>query len=1060
MDQKNIQDIYKLSPTQHGLLFNTLYASGAGLFIEQAVWPVSDLDVPGYVRAWQTVVERHAILRTAFFWQELDEPLQVVARRVDLAVAQEDWRGLDRARQQARLRAFLEADRRRGFDLSAAPLMRLAVLRRDEANHDVVWSYHHILLDGWSVVLLIQEVQTCYQAFREGQSIDLPPPRPFRDYVAWLQKKDWQTETAFWQQKLDGFVAATALSVDRAPGSLPSPQVTFGQQEIGLPAATTSTLQAFARQQRVTVNTLVHAAWTLLLNRYSGQEDVTFGVTVHGRPVEISGFETMVGLFINAIPVRVLVPPDRSVADWLSALRAEFAALLRYSYSPLVQIQTWNGIARNKPMFDYVLVDQSHQSQTQSSTIHELFEITGYPLTLYIALSDTLLLRISYDQQRFDEDAIGRLLQHLQTLLLGIVADPRRLLSEIPILTESERHQLLVEWNSTQADYPAGQCVHDLLAAQASRTPDAVATVFQDQQLTYHVLDRRANQLAHHLQTLGVRPETRVGIHLERSPEIVIALLGVLKAGGAYLPLDPAYPPERLAFMLADAQASVLLTQKPLAEHLPTHRAQTLCLDADGPTIAQQPASQPHNDAAVDNLAYLIYTSGSTGQPKGVIVTQQSLAQYVLTARDYLALTSSDNVLQFASLSFDAAVEEIYPCLLSGARLVLRTDAMLDAVETFLDDLAAQGVNVSILPTAYWHTVVAELEADSLTFPPTLRLIDFGGEAASPERLKTWHARAPAGIRLLNTYGPTEATVVATVCDLAGENAVACAALVPIGKPIANVQAYVLDAHRQPLPIGVPGELYIGGGGLARGYLDRPQRTAEAFVPHPFSDEPGARLYRSGDLARYLPDGNLEFQGRLDDQVKVRGYRIELGEVEAVLSQHPAVSQAAVVASQDGPGGKRLVAYLAPGDVQLQDLRDFMRQRLPDYMIPAVFVPLDALPLTPSGKVNRRALPAPDSSLLESREKFVPPETTLEKKLADIWIQVLQVERVGILDNFFELGGDSLSGTQIISRIRRALRVNVPMHALLQEPTIAHLALLIEEILLAELEAASPHGQG
>ena len=1059
MDRKNIEDIYKLSPTQHGLLFHTLYASESSAYLEQAVWICKSLDVPNFVRAWQKVVERHPILRTGFFWEDLDEPLQVVSRRVELPVDQQDWRELDRDEQQKRLEAFLEADRRRGLDLSKAPLMRLTLIRLDETTYNVVWSYHHILLDGWSVALITGEVPAWSEAFREGQTLDLPKPRPFRDYVSWLRQKDWETAKAFWRQKLGGFTAGTPLSIDRAPGSLPNPRAAFNRQEIRLSAKMTEAVQAFSRQHRITANTLVQAAWALLLNRYGAEEDVVFGVTVHGRPTDMSGFESMVGLFINAIPVRVQILPTDSVLDWLNTSQAEFIELLRYGYSPLVQIQSWNDIPRNKPMFDYILVDQSYPGRTPDGRElmrYDLFEVTGYPLTVYLNLDEVLVLQIAYDCQRFDDDTIARILHHLRMLLTGMIADPHQPLAELSLLTPEETRQILYDQNDTAAPYPKAVTLQQLFTTRATQTPKATAVTFGGKQLTYTELNSRANQLAHYLRARGVGPDTHVGLYVERSLDMIVGLLGVLKAGGAYVPLDPAYPDQRLAFMLQDAQVKLLLTQAELASDLPQIDAPVLCLDRDWDTIAQESTDNPDDVAGPDNLAYVIYTSGSTGQPKAVSVSQRALVHYVTAASDHFAIMPDDSVLQFASISFDTAAEEIYPCLLNGATLVLRTGAMLDSVETFLQTCATEGITVLDLPTAYWHVIAAELGANSLTFPPSLRLVIIGGEAALPERLETWQAHASAHIRLVNTYGPTETTIVATMCDLTGEDAPESAAKAPIGKPATNTQVYVLDPQLRPMPAGVPGELYIGSAGLARGYLNRPGLTAAAFVPDPFSGVAGARLYKTGDLVRYLPDGNLEFLGRVDHQVKIRGFRVELGEIESVLSQHPAVREAVVLAhDKKVPSDKRLVAYVVPGEAQTHDLRDFVRERLPDYMVPSIFVPLDVLPLTASGKIDRRALPAPDGAQLYRLEEFVPPETPLEEKLAKIWAKVLGVERVGIFDNFFDLGGDSLLGTQVISRINRALGVNVPMYNLLEEPTIANLALLIEEMLIEEIETAS-----
>lgn len=1055
MDKKNIEDIYKLSPTQYGLLFNTLYAPESPVYFEQTVTTREILDVPNFMRAWRRVVERHPILRTAFFWEDLDEPVQVVMRRAELPVEQQDWRELDPDEQQRRLEAFLEADRRRGFDFSAAPLMRLALIRLDKTMYNVVCSYHHILLDGWSVVLISQEVEAWSEAFREGGTLSLPKPRPFRDYIIWLQRKDWEAEKEYWRQKLDGFTTATSLSIDAAPGGLPNPTATFGRQETGLSAEMTAAMQAFAQQHRITVNTLFQAAWALLLNRYGGEEDVVFGITVHGRPTNLSGFESMVGLFINAIPVRVQILPTSSVLEWLNVLQMEFADLLRYGYSSLVEIQSWTGIPRNKPMFDYILVDQSNpgsisNEQDLNRYHYDLFEINGYPLTVYLDWSsrDALVLRTTYDRQRFDDSAITRLLHHLRTLLVGMIANAEQQLLQVPILTEVERHQLLSEWNGPKTDYPKGQCIHELFEAQVERSPDGVAVVFEDQHLTYQELNRRANQLAHYLRKLGVSPEVLVGISAERSLEMVVGLVGILKAGGAYVPLDPTYPKERLAFMLEDARVPVLLTQEQVFESLSDHEAQVVCLDTGWGVIAGESGENPVHGVMDDNPAYVIYTSGSTGRPKGAINTHGGIRNRLLWKQESYQLTEADRVLQKTPFSFDVSVWEFFWPLLTGACLVVaRPEGHKDSAY-LVKSIIEQGITTMHFVPSMLRVFVQE---DGLEACSSLRRVICSGETLPFDLQERFFTRLDA--ELHNLYGPTEAAIDVTfwACERESKQQV-----VPIGRPIANTQIYLLDAHLQPVPVGVPGELHIGGVGLARGYHNRPDLTAEKFIPNPFSAEAGTRLYKTGDLACYLPDGNIRFLGRIDYQVKVHGFRIELGEIEAVLGQSSAVREVVVTAREDVPDEKRLVAYVVSSEGQepsASEMRRFLQEKLPGYMVPSVFVMLETLPLTPNGKVDRRALPAPDAAQPERLEKFVAPETPLEEKLAEIWAEILGVERIGIFDNFFDLGGDSLRGTQVITRMRRTLGVNVPVHSLLEEPTIAHLALLIEEILIEEIEA-------
>ena len=616
------------------------------------------------------------------------------------------------------------------------------------------------------------------------------------------------------------------------------------------------------------------------------------------------------------------------------------------------------------------------------------------------------------------------------------------------LLGEKEKQQILLEWNDTEADYPRDKCIQQLFEVQVEQTPEAVAVVCENGQLTYRELNRRANQLAHFLQKLGVGSESRVGISLERSLEMIVGLLGILKAGGAYVPLDPAYPRERLAYMIEDAGINVLLSQEKWVSELPEYRGQVVRLDSDWAAIAGEDDKNPVTAVAPNNLAYVIYTSGSTGEPKGVMIEQHSLVNYTEAASAEYQITSADRVLQFASINFDASVEEIFPTLTRGATLVLRNDAMLDP-STFLKNCQEWDLTVVSLPTAYWHELTSRIVDGALALPASVRLVVIGGEEAIPQRVKAWREAVGESVRLVNTYGPTEATVVATACDLTGPGAISGELEVPIGKPLHNLQVYVLDQWLQPVAVSVPGELVIGGEGLARGYLNRPDLTAEKFVRHPFSNDPQSRVYKTGDIVRYRADGNLEFLGRVDEQVKIRGFRIEPGEIEAVLRQHPAIRDAIVLAKEDAGGGKRLVAYILVSDPAssptTSELFAFLKSELPDYMVPSAFVTLNRFPLTPSGKVDRQALPALDKSRPELEREYVAPRNDLERFLSDSWKEILGVEKIGVFDNFFELGGDSIKGAVFINKLQEVLGEYVYVVALFDAPTIDHLAVYLQE---------------
>jgi surfactin family lipopeptide synthetase C len=1040
MSSKNIEAAYPLSPMQHGMLFHTLYEPESGMYFEQLSCTLDgSLNVLAFQQAWQQVVERHPVLRTAFVWNKIEKPLQVVGRRVGLPWQQHDWRGLSAVDQQEKLEVFLQADRQQGFQLSKAPLMRLTLIQMDESVYQFIYSFHHLLLDGWSLSLVVKEVFVFYEAICQGQDLHLKRTRPYQDYIAWLQQQDLSQAEAFWRLALKGFTAPTPIRVNKALGSLSSEGKTYSEQQIKLSVAATAALQSFARQHQLTLNTLVQGAWALLLSRYSRQEDVVFGATVSGRPADLAGVEFMVGLFINTLPIRVQASPEAFILDWLKQLQAQQVDVSQYEYSSLSQVQGWSDVPRGLPLFESIVVfenypvDASLQKQGGRLEIHNVraVERTNYPLTLVAEPGLELYLQLNYDCHRFDGATISRMLRHLQTLLEGIIANPGQRLKNLPLLTQQERQHLLVEWNNTQVDYPKDVFVHQMFEVQAEQRPEAVAMVFEDEQLTYRELNRRANQVAHHLCSLGVGPDDLVGICVERSLEMVVGSLGILKAGAAYVPLDPGYPSERLAFMLEDAKVPILLTQQRLVGRLPKHGAKMICLDADWEIIAQEDTENSTRKVKADNLAYVIYTSGSTGKPKGVEIEHQGLLNLVFWHQQAFSLSPADRATQIAGSAFDAAVWELWPYLTAGASIYIANEETRISPVLLRDWLIASAITITFLPTPLAESVL------SLDWPRNiaLRTLLTGGD-------KLHNYPSPSlPFKLVNNYGPTENTVVTTSGDVSSMNQ---SHRTPnIGRPIANTQVYLLDKNLQPVPVGIPGEIYVGGAGLARGYLNQPDQTALAFIPNPFSNTASRRLYKTGDLARYLPDGNIEFLGRLDDQVKIRGFRIEPGEIEAVLGQHQAVQEVVVMVREDVPGNKRLVAYVVVNQLAaptIPELQHFLKQHLPEYMVPSAFVLMEVLPLTPNGKVDRRALPAPDTSCFSLKSSFVSPRDTLELQLVQIWEEVLDVHPVGVRDNFFDLGGHSLLAITLMARIQQKFGKNLPLATLFQGATIEHLA--------------------
>ncbi|RUT04339.1 hypothetical protein DSM106972_045670 [Dulcicalothrix desertica PCC 7102] len=1065
MKHKNIEDVYPLSPMQQGMLFHSLYAPEDGVYIEQMSFNINGtLNVDAFVRAWQQVVELHPILRTAFVWEKLEKPIQVVGRQVTLPWEEHDFRGVSPLEQQKQLEVLQLNDRSRGFDISKAPLMRFTLIRLQETTYHFIWSHHHLLLDGWSVPLLLKEVIAYYKSFCQGENLYLEKPRPYRDYIEWLQQQNVTQAEVFWRSILKGFTTPTSLRKNLVSQRLSIQEKSYCEQERKLSVSSTVALQTLVHQHQVTLNTFIQGAVALLLSRYSGEEDVVFGATVSGRPPTLVKAESMVGLFINTLPVRIKVNPKGSVVPWLRSLQTQQVQAREYEYTPLVEIQGWSEVPRGLPLFESIVVfenypiDASLQSPAIGLEISNVcsFDKTNYPLTISVVPGEQLLLKIAYTNgDGFDTDIIERMLGHLVTLLEGIIANPHQRLEELSILTPAERNYLLVELNQS-SKFDTQQCIHHLFERQVVMAPDAVAVVFDTKSLTYDQLNQQANQLAHHLISLGVKPEMLVGICVERSLEMVIGILGILKAGGAYVPLDPDYPQERLAFMIADANVSILLTQEQIRHLLPNHEAQIVCLDADWNVIAQQPPSNPVNSRLQpENLAYVIYTSGSTGQSKGVMIEHRSLVNaYFAWEQTYQLRATRTCHLQMASFSFDVFSGDLVRALCSGGKLVLSKREFLLSPKELYNLMVLQQVDCAEFVPAVLRNLVEYLEQSQLRLD-FMKLLVCGSDVWYGQEYQKFRSFCGSQTRLINSFGTTEATIDSSWFEATTHSELASEQLVPIGRAFLNTQLYILDVNLQPVPVGVAGEIYIGGASLARGYLNRPELTAQKFVPNPYSQEKG-RLYKTGDLARYLPDGNIEFIRRTDYQVKIRGFRIEIAEIETALVQHQVVREVVVLAREDVPGDKRLVAYIVTDTpITSPELRHFLKQKLPEYMIPGAFVFVEALPLTPNGKVDRKALPAPDIATIE-QHNFKVPRTILEEILVGIWSDILGVKQVSIDDNFFDLGGHSLIATQLISRIRKVYRVEVPLRYLFEEPTVAGLGAKIQAFSQQEELQATP----
>ncbi len=1080
------------------------------------------LDARALRQGMSAIVARHEVLRTTFVGAD-GQPHQQIAPPQRVPMPLLDMRALPEQERETAMMRMAAHEAWRPFDLARGPLLRATLLRLGQADHVLLLTMHHIVSDAWSTGVLSRELMLCYAAAATGRAAALPAlPVQYADYAVW--QRDWlqgagddgrsplQRQLAYWKQQLAG------LPLLELPTDRPRPAVqTFrgASQSLSLSPVLSAELAGLAQREGVTVFMLLLAAFQLLLARYSGQDDVVVGTPIAGRTRAET--EPLIGFFINTLALRTDLAGDPSFRELLGRVREVCLGAYGHQDLPFEQVvealQPQRDLGRH-PLFQVLFSFQAVAPAPPAQAGMHIEQLSvGSPTTKFdlsltlIEGADGLRGVLEYATDLFDAATIGRMAGHFETLLAAIAVDHALPVSALPLLTEAERQQLQA-WNVTTVAYPADACLHQLVAAQVARTPDAIALAFEGQQLTYEALDAHANQLAHHLQSLGVGPDTLVAVALERSLDLVLALLGVLKAGGAYLPLDPSYPAERLAFMLKDAQVSVLLTtdrkgvlHTPPADdaraHDTTPQPTVVALDADWPTIARQPATNPDSAVTPDNLAYVIYTSGSTGKPKGVQVTHANVVRLFAATQEWYHFDERDVWTLFHSYAFDFSVWEIWGALLYGGRLVVVSYLVSRSPEVFYELLADEQVTVlNQTPSAFRQLIRAEAAAPHPR-ELALRYVIFGGEALEFQSLRPWFERhGDARPQLVNMYGITETTVHVTYRPLtiADLNAVSGSV---IGVRIPDLQVYVLDQQRQPVPIGVPGELYVGGAGVARGYLNRPELTDERFIPSPWSvvsgqlqptTDPSAslragngprttdnRLYKTGDLARFLPNGDIEYLGRLDQQVKLRGFRIELGEIEAVLRGHAAVREVAVMAREDVPGDKRLVAYLVTDqeqrtklvlsevegnkeqrgekpdsqfsilNSQFSELRDYLKTRLPDYMIPAAFVTLEALPLTPSGKLDRRALPTPDLEPTERAGAGDALRTPTEEVLAGIWSEVLRREWVGARDNFFNLGGHSLLATQVVARVRATFGVELALRALFEAPVLANFAARIEE---------------
>ncbi len=1015
----NTEDIYPLSPAQQGILFHSLYDESTPVYFEQFAFTINGpLDVENFKIAWKHLIDSTPVFRTVFRWSKSDKPVQIVLKRLPVDLEVHDLTPLSELEQYSKINNFFEIDKRQPFNMEEGPLIRLNLFILDKEKVHFIWSYHHIIIDGWSLPIVLRDLFDIYMVLIKKGSLYRPSHRSYKDYIAWLAQQDKDAALAFWKQQGGDFTAPTPLPFDRRPHQASYSEIM--EEKLIIPEDMTSRLQAFARKQRVTLNTLIQSVWAILLSYYSNQDDVVFGSTVSGRPADLKGSENMVGLFINTLPLRVKLNKDMGVSEFLKDVQKISISIREYEYSFLPEIKACSRVPKNQNLFDSIVVFENYPIDSFNIDVGSGFgisdisasEMTNFALTTVIAPGSSISIRIQYSKALFDGKTIQRMISHIHNILTNIIDNPEQKVSEIDILTQEEKDQILISFNDTQAQYSLDRCIYQIIEDQVLKSPDNIAVTFKEKALTYRELNEKSNQLAQYLRRHGVGKETMVGLMLDRSLEMMIALLGILKAGGAYVPLGTEYPLSRLEYILDDTQISIVLSQEKLAGKLPDRPVKVICLDSGWSDIAKEDVSNLDPISSPDNLAYVIYTSGSTGVPKGVACIHKGICNRLMWMQDAYCLKYDDCILQKTPYTFDVSGWEFFWALMYGARIhFLNPGGEKDPIH-IMEVIRDQKITTMHFVPSMLGAFLQVLDDNTNGYLTSLRRVICSGEALLSEHRDTFFRHLDC--ELHNLYGPTEASIDVTyyACRPGDRNNI-----IPIGRPIANTQIYILNRYMQPVPVEVPGEIYLSGVGLARGYVNKPEKTAQAFVPSPFHEN--GRLYKTGDLGRWLPDGNIEYLGRIDHQVKIRGNRIELGEIEAVLARYEGIKDCVVVDRDDG-GSKYLVGYYVAGkDVGVSRLRDFLKESLPEYMVPSRFMRLENLPLTPNGKVDRNALPEPEGLRPDIESEYVAPRDEVEQVIVDTWKDVLGLDRVGIYDNFFDLGGDSIISLQVVNRLKK-----------------------------------------
>jgi len=1040
----NIKDIYSLSPMQEGMLYYSLWDKESNAYFEQSLLSIEgSLNMHYLEESFNRLIERYDILRTVFVYEKVERPVQVVMKSRKAYIPIENIEDLTEAEKKAFVEEFKMKDRQRGFNLSKDILMRMSVIKTDRDLYKLIWSFHHIIMDGWCMAIIRQEFLEIYNSLKENRPPKLGKVFPYSDYIRWLARQNREEAALYWDNYLDGYSEQAVIPSTKAI----SANEKYKVAELTLPVSENikKSLEDLAGKNNVTLNTIVQSAWGVVVQKYNNSNDVVFGAVVSGRPHEITGIESMVGLFINTLPVRITCNRDEVFSTVLYRVQNEAVESERYSYCPLAEIQARTSL--KGALIDHIVVFENYPVEEALAAKDigivigdsEAYEQTNYNLNVIIVLGKKLTVKFNYNAWKYDESFIRKLGEQFRAVLNCIIENPNILVRDISLLTKEERRELLVDFNNTQRDYPKDKTVQALFEDAVARNPENIAVVYDEQRLTYQELNSKANQLARVLVAKGIKPASIVGILAERSPELIVGIMGILKAGATYLPIDPEYPEDRIGYMLEDSGSRIVLTQRHLKGKV-DFTGECIELDDSGLYIGDD-----SNLSLVCNprdLAYVIYTSGSTGKPKGVEIEQVSLVNLVSWHQRVYTITELDRATLLAGQAFDASVWEIWPYLTCGAGLYIPQNETRSSVNGLINWLKGNRITISFMPTP----MVEALMGEEWPADMSLRALLTGGDKL--------HCRPSPALpfRLFNHYGPTESTVVATWGVVSPEES--STGLPSIGHPIDNTQIYIVDKDNQLQPVGVPGELCITGDGLARGYLNRSELTAERFVENPFA--PGTRMYRTGDLAKWLPDGNIEFIGRIDYQVKIRGFRVELGEIEAELLHYPAIKEVCVIAKEDVADQKYLCAYfVAENELNATEIKECLKRLLPEYMVPSCFVQLEKMPLTPNGKIDRKALPEPEGGGQAVR-KYIAPRNEAEEKMAAVWQEVLGTEKVGMEDNFFELGGHSLKAMNLVSKIHKVFGAEVQVNEVFKAQSIKELMKSIAGVAKTEWEMIEP----